>query len=76
MCTAPIPALAPVIRTVLPSNLSALKMDIDEQEAIEFDDQMDNAVMFAGGISVDSRELTTRLAGSVTLLSRLLSKVE
>lgn len=34
-------------------------MDIDEQEVIEFDDQMDNAAMFAGGISVDSRELTT-----------------
>lgn len=30
--TAPIPALAPVIRTVLPSNLDALKIDIDEQE--------------------------------------------
>jgi hypothetical protein len=29
--TAPIPALAPVIRTVLPSNLDALKIDIDEQ---------------------------------------------
>ena len=60
----------------MPSNLDALKMDIDEQEVIEFDDQMDNAAMFAGGISVDSSELTTRLAGSVTLLSRLLSKVE
>lgn len=28
MSTAPMPALAPVIRTVLPSNLDALKMDI------------------------------------------------
>lgn len=51
MYTAPIPALAPVMRTVLPSNLEALKMDIDEQ-VIEFNDndQMDNlnAAMFAG----------------------------
>ena len=38
MSTAPIPALAPVMRTVLPSNLDALKMDIDEQEVIEFND--------------------------------------
>lgn len=30
MSTAPIPALAPVMRTVLPCNLDALKMDIDE----------------------------------------------
>ena len=28
MSTAPIPALAPVMRTVLPCNLDALKMDI------------------------------------------------
>jgi len=27
--TAPIPELAPVIRTVLPSNLNALKMDME-----------------------------------------------
>ena len=40
MSTAPIPALAPVMRTVLPSNLDALKMDIDGQEleVIEFND--------------------------------------
>jgi hypothetical protein len=38
MSTAPIPALAPVMRTVLPSNLEALKMDIDEEEEIEFDE--------------------------------------
>lgn len=31
MSTAPIPALAPVIRTVLPRNLDALKMDMDER---------------------------------------------
>jgi hypothetical protein len=35
MCTAPIPALAPVMRTVLPSNLDELKTDIDEREVIE-----------------------------------------
>jgi len=46
MSTAPIPALAPVMRTVLPSNLDALKMDIDEQESevIEFNDQMNDSV--------------------------------
>lgn len=49
MSTAPIPALAPVMRTVLPSNLDALKMDIDEQEVIEFNDRMDSDsfIMFA-----------------------------
>ena len=46
MSTAPIPALAPVMRTVLPSNLDALKMDIDgqESEVIEFNDQMNDSV--------------------------------
>jgi hypothetical protein len=39
--TAPIPELAPVMRTVLPSNLEALKMDIDEQEMVEFNDRGD-----------------------------------
>jgi hypothetical protein len=29
--TAPIPALAPVMRTVLPRNLDALKTDMDER---------------------------------------------
>ena len=32
MSTAPIPALAPVIRTVLPRNLDTLKTDMDERE--------------------------------------------
>ncbi len=31
MSTAPIPALAPVIRTVLPGNLDALKTDMDKR---------------------------------------------
>jgi hypothetical protein len=45
-CTAPIPALAPVIRTVLPSNLDALKIDIgrmkDGYTAFPFLDGFDN----------------------------------
>jgi hypothetical protein len=39
MSTAPIPALAPVIRTVLPSNLDALKMDIGGQGVIAVEEQ-------------------------------------
>jgi hypothetical protein len=35
------------MRTVLPSNLDELKMDIDEREVIEFNDQMDCAALFA-----------------------------
>ena len=54
------------MRTVLPSNLEALKMDIDKQEMVEFNDRDNSAAMFVSARGI--RSVTKRAWPGAALL--------